>query len=170
MHLTVAFGARTLTQRSNSWHEQVAILLVVCLTVDHILVQLVAWPWNHNFRSLSFQQNLKKIKRIGLDQVLMWKSDTDPGLQDPVLWPQYTNTHGLQKSCGGKGAVWPLSKLERGPKRESQPPPGQAFIVFLGILHGRWSSFTMHRFTTADYLLRTTKAVSYTHLRAHETF
>ena len=87
----------------------------------------------------------------------MWKSDTDPGLQDPVLWPQYTNTHGLQKSCGGKGAVWPLSKLERGPKRESQPPPGQAFIVFLGILHGRWSSFTMHRFITGEYLLRTTK-------------
>ena len=36
-------------------------------------------------------------------------------------------------------------------------PPGQAFIVFLGTLHGGWSSFTMHRFTTGDYLLRTTK-------------
>ena len=36
-------------------------------------------------------------------------------------------------------------------------PPGQAFIVFLGTLHGGWSSFTMHRFTTGDCLLRTTK-------------
>ena len=40
---------------------------------------------------------------------------------------------------------------------ESQPPPGQAFTVFLGTLHRGWSSFTMHRFTTGDYLLRTTK-------------
>ena len=36
--------------------------------------------------------------------------DMDPGLQDWVLWLQYINTHGLQKSCGGKGMVWPLSK------------------------------------------------------------
>ena len=42
-------------------------------------------------------------------------------------------------------------------ERESRPPPGQAFIVFLGTVHGGWSSFTMHRFTTGDYLLRTTK-------------
>ena len=41
--------------------------------------------------------------------------------------------------------------------RESQPLPGQAFIAFLGTLHGGWSSFTMHRFTTGDYLLRRTK-------------
>ena len=39
--------------------------------------------------------------------------DVDPSLQDPVLWLQYTNTHGLQKSCGGKGMAWPLSKWER---------------------------------------------------------
>ena len=39
----------------------------------------------------------------------------------------------------------------------ADPLPGQAFIVFLGTLHGGWSSFTMHRFTTGDYLLRTTK-------------
>ena len=58
--------------------------------------------------------------------------DADPGLQDLLLWLQYTNTYGLQKYCGGKGAVWPLSKLERGPP---DPPPGQAFIVFLGTLH-----------------------------------
>ena len=70
-----------------------------------------------------------------------------------MLWLQYTNTHGLQKSCGGKGAAWPLSKLERGP----WPLPGQAFIVFLGTLHQGWSSFTIHRFTTGDYLLRRTK-------------
>ena len=37
------------------------------------------------------------------------------------------------------------------------PPPGQAFIVFLGTLHRGRSSFTMHRFTTGDYLLRRTK-------------
>ena len=41
-------------------------------------------------------------------------SDADPGPQDLLLWLQYTNTQGLQKSCGEKGAAWPLSKLERG--------------------------------------------------------
>ena len=41
--------------------------------------------------------------------------------------------------------------------REGQPLPGQAFIAFLDTLHPGWSSFTMHRFTTGDYLLRTTK-------------
>ena len=41
--------------------------------------------------------------------------DADPGPQDLLLWLQYANTHGLQKSCGEKGAAWPLSKLEKGP-------------------------------------------------------
>ena len=39
-------------------------------------------------------------------------SDTDPGLQDPVLWLQYANTHGLPKSCGGKGRARPPSPEE----------------------------------------------------------
>ena len=41
--------------------------------------------------------------------------------------------------------------------RERRPLPGQAFIVFLGTLHGGWSSFTMHRFAVGDYLLQITK-------------
>ena len=43
---------------------------------------------------------------------------------------------------------------ERAPERESQPLPGQAFIAFLGTLQGGWSSFTIHRFTVGDYLLK----------------
>ena len=42
-------------------------------------------------------------------------------------------------------------------RERADPLPGQAFIVFLGTLHLGWSSFTMHMFTTGDYLLRTTK-------------
>ena len=38
--------------------------------------------------------------------------DADPAGRDPVLWLQYTNTHGLQKSCGGKGTVGPFSQEE----------------------------------------------------------
>ena len=38
-----------------------------------------------------------------------------------------------------------------------KPPPGQAFIVFLGTLHQGWSSFTVHRFVLGGYLLQTTK-------------
>ena len=48
--------------------------------------------------------------------------------------------------CGGKGTA-----------RAPRPPPGQAFIVFLGTLHGGWSSFTMHRFALGGYLLQITK-------------
>ena len=50
-----------------------------------------------------------------------------------------------------------LSEREGERARESQPLPGQAFIAFLGTLHGGWSSFTMHRFAVGDYLLQTTK-------------
>ena len=38
--------------------------------------------------------------------------------------------------------------------RESRPLPGQAFIDFLSTLQGGWSSFTIHRFTVGDYLLK----------------
>ena len=38
--------------------------------------------------------------------------DADPSRQDLLLWPQYTHTHGLQKSCGGKGTARPLSQEE----------------------------------------------------------
>ena len=77
--------------------------------------------------------------------------DADPGQQDP-LWLQYSNTHRLQKSCGGKGAAWPLCQEE-----STRPLPWQAFIAFLGPLHQRWSSFIMHRFVLGGYLLQTTK-------------
>ena len=78
------------------------------------------------------------------------------------LWQQWTNSHGLQKSCGEKGMAWPLSKWEWGqecqrePKR-AWPLPGQAFIAFLSTLHRGWSSFTMHRFAVGDWLPFTDK-------------
>ena len=37
--------------------------------------------------------------------------DADPSQQD-LLWLQYSNTHGLQKSCGGKGMARPLPQEE----------------------------------------------------------
>ena len=71
---------------------------------------------------------------------------------------QYSNTHthGLQKSRGGKGATWPLSKLERDPFT----PAWTGFIVFLGPLHQRWPSFIIHRFVLGGYLLLTTERMS----------
>ena len=42
-------------------------------------------------------------------------------------------------------------------ERESRTLPGQAFIAFLGTLHGGWSSFIVHRFTLGIYLLQITK-------------
>ena len=85
-------------------------------------------------------------------------NDVDPGPQDPVLWLQYTNTHGLQKSCGGKGTAWPLSKWERvwGPERaqEREPTPTwtgfycfsghitwRMVLIYYAQVHHRWLPF-----------------------------
>ena len=54
-------------------------------------------------------------------------SDVDPGQQDP-LWLLYSSTHGPQKSCGEKGAVWMLFKLKRGPLT----PAWTGFYCFSG--------------------------------------
>ena len=76
--------------------------------------------------------------------------DADPGQQDP-LWLLYsdTHTHGLQKSCGEKGAAWPLSKSKRGPLT----PAWTGFYCFSGHItlrviliyyaqvHHRWLPF-----------------------------
>ena len=69
-----------------------------------------------------------------------------------VFWMQWTNSHGLLKSCGEKG--WHGHSLS---ERVPQALPGQAFIAFLGALHQGRSSFIMHRFALGDYLLQITK-------------
>ena len=43
--------------------------------------------------------------------------DADPGQQDLLWWLPYTNTHGLQRSCGGKGTARPLSQEESASER-----------------------------------------------------
>ena len=45
-------------------------------------------------------------------------------------------------------------------RRAPRPLPWQAFIVFLGPLHQRRSSFTMQRFVLGGYLLQTRERVS----------
>ena len=76
--------------------------------------------------------------------------DADPGQQDPLcLLYSNTHTHGLQKSCGEKGAAWQLSKLKRGPLT----PAWTGFYCFSGHItlrviliyyaqvHHRWLPF-----------------------------
>ena len=61
---------------------------------------------------------MAKILLHGILKILLpmfSSSDADPGLQDPVLWRQYTNTHGLQKSCGEKGMAQLLSQGKSAP-------------------------------------------------------
>ena len=65
----------------------------------------------------------------------------------------YTYTRTTEILWRKRGCLASLQVKERAPL----PPPGQAFIVFLGTLHRGWSSFTMHRFTVVNYLLQTTK-------------
>ena len=53
-----------------------------------------------------------------------------------VLWQQWTNSHGLLSAVEEKGQHGHCLK-----RRAAPPLPGQTFIVFLGTLHGGWSSF-----------------------------
>ena len=69
-----------------------------------------------------------------------------------MLWLQWTNSHGLQKSCGEKGMARPLFKWERAPTLA-----WTGFYCFSGFITWGWSSFTMHRFSVGDYLSQTTK-------------
>ena len=91
-------------------------------------------------------------------------SDTDPGPQDPVLWLQYTNTHGLQKSCGEKRMAWPLSEWERARGPEGPTSAWTGFYCFFGYItwrmvliyyaqvHCRWLLFTYNkRKSVANY-------------------
>ena len=72
-----------------------------------------------------------------------------------VLWRQWTNSHGLQKSCGEKWMAWLLSKWAR--RREGQrarTPAQTGFYCFSGYItfrvvliyyaqvHCRWLPFT----------------------------
>ena len=75
--------------------------------------------------------------------------DADPGLQDLLLWPQYTNTHGLQKSCGGKGTAWPLSLEESAPTLAltgfycfSRPLTSKMLLIYSAWVCFGWLSFT----------------------------
>ena len=58
-----------------------------------------------------------------------------------VLWQQWTNSHGLQKSCGEKGTAWPLSKREgvraRESPQESQTPAQTGFYCLSGYITSR---------------------------------
>ena len=107
-------------------------------------------------------EEMNKEERRG--KILSWNaqscisgnhSDVGSGLRGPgvcVLWLQWTNSHGLQKSCGEKGLAWPLSKWE-----SASTPVWTGFYCFSGYITSGWSSFTMHRFTVGDYLLEITK-------------
>ena len=83
-----------------------------------------------------------------------WQStDVDPDPRGPCLVAAMNKFTWTTKSCGEKGLAWLLSKWERGPWRL----PGQAFIAFLGTLHGGRSSCDKHRFPVGDCLLQITK-------------
>ena len=87
------------------------------------------------------------------DHYIFSDADTGPQCPQHYGWDE-TNSHRLQKSCGGKGMTRWLSQWKEG---RPCPLPGQAFIAFLGTLHWGWSSFTMHRFALGGYLLQKTK-------------
>ena len=85
--------------------------------------------------------------------------DADPSQRD-LLWLQYSNTHGLQKSCGEKGAAWPLSKLERGPLTPawtgfycfSRPLTSKMVLLYYAKVCYGWLSFADKGEGVAEYI------------------
>ena len=74
--------------------------------------------------------------------------------------PIHTDYRNPVEKKGQHGHSLSERGLERAQERESQSWPGQAFIVFLGPLHQRWSSFIMHSFVLGGYLLQTKERMS----------
>ena len=85
-----------------------------------------------NQEDFTWQASEKKAPPPAKPNLMHSQNDVDPGQQDP-LWLLYSNTHthGLQKSCGEKGAAWLLAKLKRGPLTRAWT----GFYCFLGTLH-----------------------------------
>ena len=69
-----------------------------------------------------------------------------------VLWLRRDKFTQTTECCGGKGTTRPLSQEE-----SASTLSWQACIAFLGTLHWGWSSFTMHRFALAGYLVQKRK-------------
>ena len=66
-----------------------------------------------------------------------------------VLWLRWTNSQGLQKSCGEEGTAWPLSKWDRGPRPHldrlycfSGYIKSRMVIIYYAQVHFRWLPFT----------------------------
>ena len=89
----------------------------------------------------------------------MSEGDADPGLQDPVLWLQYTNTHGLQKSCGGKGTARPLFQEESTPTLAltvfycfSRPLTSKMVLLYYAKVCFGWLSFAEKGEDVTEYI------------------
>ena len=74
-----------------------------------------------------------------------------------VLWLQWTNSHGLQKSCGEKGMAWPLPKWERARGPESLTPAWTGYYCFSGYITLRMILIYYAQVPVGDYLLQITK-------------
>ena len=97
----------------------------------------------------------KVLWELGLPAFIIWLSI--PGNTVVSMWCgsvccgwDETNSHRLLSAVEEKGL--PLSQEE-----SASTLSWQACIAFLGTLHWGWSSFTMHRFALAGYLLQKRK-------------
>ena len=85
--------------------------------------------------------------------------DADPGPQDLLLWSQYTHTHGLQKSCGGKGMARPLPQEESTPTLAwtgfycfSRPLTSKMVLLYYAKVCFGWLSFADKGEGVAEYI------------------
>ena len=111
-------------------------------------------------------RNPKWVAKHQEKQLVWWwlfdadaPDDADPGPQDLLLWPQYTHTHRLQKSCGGKGTAWPLSQEESAPTLAltgfhcfSRPFTSKMVLLYYAKLCFGWLSFADKGEGVAEYI------------------
>ena len=100
---------------------------------------------------MSFTYWLLGLDLVDAELVSTWPRSRPAGSCAVAAICKYTRTTeilGRKRDC-----VAALQVKERAP----DPRLDRLLLFFLGTLYRGWSSFTMHRFTTGDYLLRMTK-------------
>ena len=143
-------------------HSVYWICRFICLTKfqKFLAIFLGGLLFNPTYFFLYFHINISYfVKLLGLMQILAHRIHCGSSIQIHTDYRNPVEEKGWRGHSLKRRA--PLSALAT-PSRGECPDPClvQAFIVFLGPLHQRRSSFTMQRFVLGGYLLQTRERVS----------
>ena len=120
------------------WSFQCAHHILLCISLNPV----PPWSLLHNLFWWLWWLIFKWWSGPGLRAFVM----QTPARGVCVLWMRWTNSHGLQKSCGERGTARPLSERER-----ASTLAWAGFYCFPVALHQRRFSLIILRFTFSDY-------------------